>query len=105
MAERAREQRSRGRAAPAGTNVDGYDPNGVLAFGYVRAMDNSTSHEGTPFPRDRSGEIFENDLTEENEATPVEREEGAEQLHGDPDVDSQAADEFMKDRKFSPTPP
>jgi len=52
------------------------------------------------FPRDRDGEIFENDLTEENEASPVEREEGAEDLQPDPGVDSQAADRFMTDRKF-----
>lgn len=52
------------------------------------------------FPRDRDGEIFENDLTEENDATPVEKEEGAEHYHGDPDTNSQAGDKFMTDRKF-----
>ena len=54
----------------------------------------------TPFPRDRDGEIFENDLTEENDATPVQKEEGAEQLHPDPGVNSQEADEFMERREF-----
>ena len=53
-----------------------------------------------PFPRDRRGEIFEDDLTEERGATPEAREKGAHELHPDPDVDSQQADEFMRDRRF-----
>ncbi|HKU81318.1 MAG TPA: hypothetical protein VJP76_04035 [Candidatus Tumulicola sp.] len=67
-------------------------------------MDEAKTEKSPGFPRDRSGEIFENDLTEENEATPVERAEGAKAYRGDPDVDSQAGDDFMTSRKF-PQPP
>jgi hypothetical protein len=55
-----------------------------------------------PFPRDRDGEIFEDDLTDENEASPSQREEAAHEMPGDPGIDSQAGDDFMRDRKFPP---
>lgn len=55
-----------------------------------------------PFPRDRDGEIFENDLTEENDPSPAAREGAAHDLESDPGVDSQAGDEFMSERKFPP---
>jgi hypothetical protein len=52
------------------------------------------------FPRDRDGEIFENDLTDENDPSPEKREEASHNAESDPDTDSQAADEFMRDHKF-----
>ncbi|HEY5426043.1 MAG TPA: hypothetical protein VIJ77_05780 [Candidatus Tumulicola sp.] len=57
-----------------------------------------------PFPRDRDGVIFENDLTEENEPSPERREEAAHDLAGDPGIDSQAGDDFMRERKFPHDP-
>ena len=50
--------------------------------------------------RDRFGEPFEDDFTEEREPSPVEREEEAHSEREDPDVDSQADDETMKDNVF-----
>lgn len=52
------------------------------------------------FRRDRAGEIFQSDLTEEDLPAPPVREEADHELRGDPGVDSQEADEFMKQRKF-----
>jgi hypothetical protein len=52
------------------------------------------------FRRDRAGEIFQSDLTEEDLPPPPAREEADHDLQGDPDVDSQEADEFMNERKF-----
>lgn len=52
------------------------------------------------FRRDRAGEIFQSDLTEEDLPAPPVREEADHDLHGDPGVDSEEADEFMKQRKF-----
>ena len=48
--------------------------------------------------RDRDGEIFENDVTEEDAAPPPIREDAAHDLAADPGVDSQEADEFMRER-------
>lgn len=54
----------------------------------------------TGFPVDEHGEIFQADLTEELIAPPTLREEESHDadLDGE-DVDSQAADEFMRERK------
>jgi hypothetical protein len=51
------------------------------------------------FRRDRAGEIYQADLTEEDLPEPREREEADHELKGDPGVDSQAGDDFMK-REF-----
>jgi hypothetical protein len=67
---------------------------------------NSTGMDNTgKFRRDRDGEIFENDLTEEDDASPAERDDASHTEITDPDTDSQAADEFMHDRKFPPPKP
>lgn len=42
--------------------------------------------------RDRSGEIFQNDLTNNDGAPPPVIEEAIHQLAADPDIDSQEAD-------------
>ncbi len=42
--------------------------------------------------RDRSGEIFQNDLTTNETATPPAREEASHDLQPDPNVDSAEAD-------------
>jgi hypothetical protein len=55
------------------------------------------------FARDRDGEIFENDLTEENLPDPAKREEADHDLQSDPDTDSEAGDEFMRERLFPPS--
>lgn len=52
------------------------------------------------FKRDRAGEIFQSDLTEEDLPEPRVREEADHDLKSDPGVDSQEGDEFMKQRKF-----
>ena len=49
--------------------------------------------------RDRDGEIFQNDLTNNEGAHPPAREQEAHHLHPDPGVDSQEADE--KNREFA----
>lgn len=49
-----------------------------------------------PFPRDRKGEIFQDDLGEDHTASPRIREDAAHEVNIDEDVDSQEADEFMK---------
>jgi hypothetical protein len=56
-----------------------------------------------PFPRDRKGEIFQDDLGEDQStAFPPMRDDAAHDLNLDPDqVDSQEADEFMKREKPS----
>jgi hypothetical protein len=46
------------------------------------------------FKRDRDGEIFQDDLTENDGPSGAELEEGAEQLHLDPNIDSQEDDEL-----------
>ena len=46
---------------------------------------------GTPTPMERTT-LYEDDLTEERDATPVQREESAETLALDPDVDDDDAD-------------
>lgn len=57
--------------------------------------------ESTPgFPRDRDGVPFEDDFTEDRNPSPAEREAAGATGFGDPDTDSQAADDFMTDRKF-----
>jgi hypothetical protein len=56
------------------------------------------------FARDRDGEIFQGDLTEEDLPDPAKREEADHELQSDPDVDSEAADEFMRKREFPPKP-
>ena len=43
--------------------------------------------------RDRDGEIFQNELTNNTGATPPEKEKGAHELAPDPGVNSQEADE------------
>jgi hypothetical protein len=54
------------------------------------------------FPRDRDGEIFQADLTDELEPSPKERaglgDDGG-TMEGE-DTDSQAGDDFMHDREF-----
>jgi hypothetical protein len=59
--------------------------------------------ETSRFARDRDGEIFQSDLTEEDLPDPAEREQADHELQSDPDVDSQAGDEFMRKRQFPPT--
>jgi hypothetical protein len=54
------------------------------------------------FARDRDGEIFQSDLTEEDLPDPAEREEADHDLNSDPDTDSQAGDDFMRERLFPP---
>ncbi|MBV8689081.1 MAG: hypothetical protein JOZ59_03135, partial [Candidatus Eremiobacteraeota bacterium] len=44
-------------------------------------------------------DVFENELTEEDLPSGAKREDAAEHERMDPDIDSQAADEFMKDDK------
>lgn len=43
---------------------------------------------------------FEDDLTEETLPDPAEREGVAQEIHGDPDVDSQADDRTMREDRF-----
>lgn len=45
-----------------------------------------------PDERDRDGEIFENDLTEDTGAHPPAIEQAQHHLHPDPGIDSQEAD-------------
>jgi hypothetical protein len=47
----------------------------------------------TPNERDRDGEIFENDVTNDDAAHPPAREQAAHHLRPDPGIDSQEADE------------
>lgn len=47
------------------------------------------------FPVDEHGEIFQADLTDENEPSPSERADRATNLAGE-DVDSQEGDAFMR---------
>ncbi len=49
--------------------------------------------------RDRKGEIFQDDLTENEGAHPPAREEAVHHLRPDPDINSQEADE--KNREFA----
>lgn len=49
------------------------------------------------FPRDRDGEIFENDLTEENLPSPVVQEESDHDKELKTDLDDQSGDAFMHD--------
>jgi hypothetical protein len=52
-------------------------------------------------PRDRDGEIFQDDLTEnESMPSPARREDPDETLDMDPDVDSQDDDEAMAENRF-----
>ena len=55
--------------------------------------------------RDRSGEIFQNDLTTNEQASPVTREEGSHANDLDPNVDSQDSDrlnpEFARELRRS----
>lgn len=61
--------------------------------GYKRAMDK--------LPRDRHGEIFQDDLTEnESMPRPSEREDVEETRRLDPNVDSQEDDETMAEDRF-----
>jgi hypothetical protein len=61
-------------------------------------MDKKKPESG--FPVDEHGEIFQADLTDELEVSPTLREEESHDadLEGE-DVDSQAGDEFMHERK------
>jgi hypothetical protein len=57
------------------------------------------------FPRDRDGEIFEDDLTENRDPSPQAREKAAHDRPLDPGgVNSQEGDEFMRERLFEPKP-
>ena len=51
-----------------------------------------------PFPRDRKGEIFQDDLGEDHTASPPVRDDAAHELNLDEEVSSEDADEFMKRR-------
>ncbi len=55
-----------------------------------------------PFPRDRKGEIFQDDLGEDHTASPPLRDDAAHDVNVDEEVNSQEADEFMK-RQFGET--
>lgn len=48
-------------------------------------------------PRDRDGEIFENDLTEENLPSPVKQEESDHDDMAKTDMDNQTGDAFMRE--------
>jgi len=50
--------------------------------------------------RDRAGEPFQDDFTENRGPNASEREEAAEREALDPDVDSQAGDRAMEDDTF-----
>jgi hypothetical protein len=51
--------------------------------------------------RDRSGEIFQDDLTEnETKARGEKRDDAAGTLRMDPDIDSQEADTAMAENRF-----
>ncbi len=50
--------------------------------------------------RDRAGEPFEDDFTENRGPDAAKREENAEEETPDPDVDSQAGDQAMADNVF-----
>jgi hypothetical protein len=53
------------------------------------------------FPRDREGEIYQDDLTEnESIPRPARREDAEETRELDPDVDSQEDDEAMAEDLF-----
>ena len=55
-------------------------------------------------PRDRAGEIFQDELTENAGPSPAAREEAAHHLTLDPSIDSQEADAFMIEH-FAPRRP
>jgi hypothetical protein len=55
--------------------------------------------------RDRAGEPFQDDFTENRGPDPVEKEKIAEKETPDPDVDSQAGDEAMADDVFGVNDP
>lgn len=53
------------------------------------------------FIRDRSGEIFQDDLTEnETKARGEKRDDAEATLRLDPDIDSQEADKAMAENRF-----
>lgn len=53
------------------------------------------------FIRDRSGEIFQDDLTEnETKARGEKRDDAEATLRMDPDIDSQEADSAMAENRF-----
>ena len=56
------------------------------------------------FPRDRKGEIFQDDLGEDHTAFPPDRDDAAHEVNMEEDVDSQEADEFMQ-RQFGKETP
>lgn len=52
-------------------------------------------------PRDRRGEIFQDELTEnESMPSPARREKANDSLQLDPNIDSQEDDETMADNRF-----
>jgi hypothetical protein len=56
-----------------------------------------TDMSETKLPRDEDGEVFQDEFTENESEAPVDEiEEAAHKLHGDPDIDSQAGDDFMR---------
>jgi len=69
-----------------------------LQYGYNRSMEKLN--------RDRSGEIFQDELTEnESKARGAVREDSEEDLHLDTDVDSEEGDEAMADDRFGQDEP
>lgn len=60
----------------------------------------SDKKDGSAFPKDYHGEIYQGDLTDERTPSPADREHVAHDdgLQGE-DVDSQAGDRFVRDRK------
>ena len=58
------------------------------------------------FPRDRDGEIFQDDLTEnESEPSPAKLEEEAHGEKLDPGVDSEEGDRAMEENRFGVNTP
>ena len=62
------------------------------ALGFRRDGRGNADSMATP-KRDRDGEIFQNDLTNNEDAPPSAVEEGVHHLAADPDIDSEEDDE------------
>ncbi|HKE37451.1 MAG TPA: hypothetical protein VKB39_08460 [Candidatus Baltobacteraceae bacterium] len=58
---------------------------------------------GQAFRRDRKGEIFQDELGEENLPPPPVRDDAAHELNVDEEVNSQEADDFMRRHYGKPT--
>lgn len=77
----------------------------MLAASRDRNVDATALDMGKkPEMNERRG-TFEDDLTEETLPDPAKREDVAENLHGDPDVNSQADDRAMGDDRFGENEP